>query len=997
MEIDTGASVSIISEATYDKLWPKARAPALQDSTARLRTYTGEELRVLGTINVVVLAKGIEEHLPLVVVAGNGPSLLGRDWLERIRLDWEELHRLRSSSPTLQDVLDSHTDVFRDELGTVKGMTATIHVDAESRPKFYRPRSVPYAMRGKVEKELERLEQQGVIKPVQFSDWAAPIVPVLKKDGSVRICGDYKLTVNRAAKLDTYPLPRIEDLFASLAGGKSFTKLDLAHAYQQVPLDDKSKELVTINTQKGLFQYHRLPFGVASAPSIFQRTMENLLQGLPHVSVYIDDILITGESEAEHLANLEEVLARLEAAGMRLKRNKCSFLLPQVEYLGHQISAKGLQPTEEKVRAIQDAPAPQNVSQLKSFLGMLTYYSKFLPNMSTRLAPLYRLLQKQVKWSWGTEQRRAFQDAKVLLTSSGVLVHYDPQKELTLSCDASPYGVGAVLSHKMEDGTEHPVAFASRSLTPAERRYAQLDKEGLAIVFGVKRFHQYLLGRSFKIYSDHKPLQHLFSEERAIPPMASARIQRWALTLSAYDYSIMYKPGKDHANADLLSRLPLPESLAETPLPGETILLMENLLMSPVSASQVKTWTDHDPVLSRVRRFVMQGWRPTSDVELRPYQQRKDELSVQDGCVLWGSRVVVPPPGRPKVMDELHEGHPGASRMKSLARSYVWWPSMDAELERKVKDCVPCQLNQKSPAPAPLHPWEWPARPWSRLHADYAGPFMGKMFLVVVDAHSKWLEAKVVNSATSQSTIQQLRTLFATHGLPEMLVTDNGSVFTSAEFHEFTQRNGIKHVKTAPYHPASNGLAERAVQTLKEGLKKSTSGTIEAKVDRFLFHYRMTPHSTTGRPPAELLMGRRPRSHLDQIHPDLTDRVRGNQERQKAEHDRHAKSRAFAVEEAVFIRNFARGPTWVSGTIVMTQGPCSYRVKLSDGRVVRRHVDHMRPRSIADPPESAADETLDDAFPGPTMDTEQSTATPVVPPPEPRRSGRVRRPPDRLM
>ena len=600
----------------------------------------------------------------------------------------------------------------------MRGMTAKIHVDAQARPSFYRPRSVPYAMRGKVEKELEHLEQQGIIEPVQFSDWAAPIVPVLKKDGSVRICGDYKLTVNRAAKLDTYPLPRIDDLFASLSGGKRFTKLDLAHAYQQVPLDDESKELVTINTQKGLFRYNRLPFGVASAPSIFQRTMENLLHGIPHVSVYIDDILITGESDTEHLNNLAEVLKRLEAAGMRLKRNKCSFLLPQVEYLGHQISEKGLQPTKEKVRAIVDAPAPRNVSQLKSFLGMLNYYSKFLPNLSTRLAPLYRLLQKQMKWSWGSEQKQSFQDAKVLLTSSCVLAHFDPQKELTLSCDASPYGVGAVLSHKLEDGSEHPVAFASRTLTPAERKYAQLDKEGLAIIFGVKRFHPYLLGRRFKIYSDHKPLQHLFSESRAIPPMASARIQRWALTLSAYDYSIAYKPGKEHANADLLSRLPLPESPGETPLPEETILLMESLSMSPVSARQIKSWTDRDPVLSRVRRFVLQGWRSTNDPVLRPYQRRKNELSVQDGCVLWGNRVVVPPPGRVKVMEELHEGHPGASRMKSLARGYVWLPNMDAELEGKVKDCILCQTNQKSPPPAPLHPWEWPERPWSRLHAS---------------------------------------------------------------------------------------------------------------------------------------------------------------------------------------------------------------------------------------------------------------------------------------
>ena len=259
------------------------------------------------------------------------------------------------------------------------------------------------------------------------------------------------MTVNQTAKLETYPLPKIEDLLASLAGGKAFTKLDLAHAYQQVELDEGSKKLVTINTDKGLFQYTRLPFGVASAPAVFQQTMENLLQGLKHVCVYLDDILVTGSSKRNHLENLTEVLGRLEKAGMRLKQSKCQFMLPAVEYLGHKISEKGLQRMEGKVRAVAEAPAPQNVSQLKAFLGMLNYYAKFLPNISSRLAPLYKLLQKAVNWAWGPAQQEAFKEA---LISAKVLVHYDPTKALMLLCDASPYGVGAVLSHKFEDGTE---------------------------------------------------------------------------------------------------------------------------------------------------------------------------------------------------------------------------------------------------------------------------------------------------------------------------------------------------------------------------------------------------------------------------------------------------------------------------------------------------------------------------------------------------------------
>ena len=445
-------------------------------------------------------------------------------------------------------------------------------------------------------------------------------MPVVKRDGTIRVCGDYKLTVNQAAQVDVYPLPLVDDLFASLAGGKSFTKLDLAHAYQQLLLDDDSRCYVTINTHKGLFRYTRLPFGVASAPAIFQRIMDSILRDLPHVCVYLDDILVTGESEAAHLCNLATVLDRLESAGIRLKREKCAFMLPEVEYLGHRISARGLQPLASKVRAISEAPTPTNVSQLKSFLGLLNYYGQFLPDLATLLAPLYELLQSTRRWSWDKSQSRAFELAKKALTTSSLLTHFDPKKPVLLSCDASPYGVGAVLSHCMKDGSEQPIAFASRTLSVAEKNYAQLDKEALAIVFGVKRFHQYLYGRKFSILSDHKPLQYLLGETKGIPTMASARLQRWALTLSAYDYTIGYKPGDQHANADALSRLPLPDHPKDVPLPGEMVLLFETLNSSPLTAAEIRSLTDKVPLLSRVRNNVLRGWHDTDQPTMRPYQ-----------------------------------------------------------------------------------------------------------------------------------------------------------------------------------------------------------------------------------------------------------------------------------------------------------------------------------------------------------------------------------------
>ena len=481
----------------------------------------------------------------------------------------------------------------------------------------------------------------------------------------------------------------------------------------------------------------------------------------------------------------------------------------------------------------------------------------------------------------------------------------------------------------------------------------------------------------------------------------------------------MFKSGDSQANADAFSRLPLSESTADVPVPGDTIFMLETLRTgdSPVTAAEIKSWTDKDPILSRVRNMALTGWQAhaSNDATFRPYKQRECELSVQDGCVLWGHRVVIPPAGREAVMRTLHDAHPGITRMKGLARSFVWWPGIDADLEGKVKGCQACQEHGKAPAVAPLHPWEWPARPWSRLHLDFAGPFLGKMFMVVVDAHSKWLDVAVVTTPSSQQAIKVLRNLFAMHGLPEMIVSDNGSAFTSAEFQTFVKRNGIRHVRSAPYHPSSNGQAERVVQTFKEAILKTT-GDLDTRLARFLFQYRLTPHTTTGLSPAEMLLGRRPRSHLDLLHPDISPKVTQRQELQKEAHDQHAKYRKFQNGDLVYARNFHGSPTWVPGVVTAMSGPVSMVIQLEDGQAVRRHTDHVKARSptpelqvpkkttaaqqdeVVDLPDIQEEAATRDEEKPPMVDDAVIQAVPEpIPNPVPlRRSTRDRRPPDRL-
>ena len=299
------------------------------------------------------------------------------------------------------------------------------------------------------------------------------------------------------------------------------------------------------------------------------------------------------------------------------------------------------------------------------------------------------------------------------------------------------------------------------------RKTTQLEKEALTLIFGTKRFHNYLYGRCFTLYTDHKPLQGLLNESKAIPTLALARIQRWALTLATYQYKIVYKKGSEVSNADGLSRLPLPAASQNTPVPSEHVLLLEHLSSGPITATQIKIMTRQDKVLSKVLYFVQKGWPATVESALKSYASRKYELSSLDGCVLWGTRVVIPTAGRKRILDDLHETHQGASRMKARAQMVVWWPGLDKSIEEMVSNCPSCQSSRPLPPAAPLHPWSIPQVPWSRLHMDYAGPLQDHMFLIIVDVFSKWLEIVPVKKATSSVTIDKLRGICSTHGLPD--------------------------------------------------------------------------------------------------------------------------------------------------------------------------------------------------------------------------------------
>ncbi|XP_065199339.1 uncharacterized protein K02A2.6-like isoform X1 [Sycon ciliatum] len=613
MELDTGAQLSIIPEALWKQLWGDVKLNATKTA---LCTFSGAPLTVVGEacVDVQYQSQHVQEKI-LVVKEGTTP-LFGRNWLSNIRLDWHTICSV-SSAPRTSDsesVLDEFPSVFEGGLGKIHDSEAVIHIASGAIPKCYSARPLPYAMKPQVDVELDRLIKEGVLVPVESSEWASPIVVVKKADGSIRLCADFKVTINQHIESNIHPIPNPSDLLSSIAGASVFSKVDLSQAYTQLPLSEDSQKLCVIATHRGLFAFTRLPFGVSSAPSIWQKTIEQILAGIDGVIVYFDDILITGTNQAEHDTRLRQVLDRFEKAGLQLKKAKCELNQESVKYLGFIVSSKGLHADPSKVSAIAKAPQPTNSSELHSFLGLVNFYGRFIPNASQLLYPLNRLLQKGTEWNWTPECQHAFIQCKEILASSNVLAHYDPKKPLILECDASPTGIGACL----------------------------LQPDKLSVL----------------------------QEQQ----------------LTDYIKSVNVDPCHD----------------------------------LPLSATDVSKATSADPTLRKVMHHITHGWPSSVPDSLSSYYRIRDQLSVEQGCITWGLRVVIPLVFRSSLLHELHVDHLGVSRMKAVARSFFWWPHLDQDIVELAANCRLCQQQARAPTKAPIHHWVYPNRPFERVHLDFA-------------------------------------------------------------------------------------------------------------------------------------------------------------------------------------------------------------------------------------------------------------------------------------
>ena len=719
---------------------------------------------------------------------------------------------------------------------------------------------------------IAKMLEQGIVKP-SSSPWASPVVLVAKKDGSMRFCEDYR-RLNSITRMDTYPLPRVDDSLDLLAQTSHFSTLDLASGYWQVGMEASSQPKTAFCAHSGLYEFTVMPFGLCNAPATFQRLMETVLHGLARDKcfVYLDDVLVVGKTFEEHTNNLREVLTRLREAGLRLKPSKCHLAKARVTYLGYVVSREGIVADPDKVAAVQGFPTPTTVRELRSFLGLASYYRRFIPGFSKVASPLFMLTHKGSEFVWSQECKRVFEQLKSLLSTAPILVFPNFEKEFILETDASLSGLGAVLAQQQDNKTVAPIAYASRTLQKHERNYGVTELEALGVVWGVKHFRPYLYGHKCLVITDHEALKSLLNT-----PHPSGKLARWGLAIQELDLTIKYRPGKNNQSADALSRMPLQIQDHVTAKDGETTVNSLACDHGGVGSHQ-----DEDPDIKIIKQYLKDGKLPLEDNVARKLVLSKVQYEVIDDVLYHVEadhtlRVIPPAHLREALFKEAHSGlfggHLRSAKIHGQLAKHYWWPGMRADIVKWSRACMVCATRQLG---KPVHPFLSPipvSGPFDRLGVDviqFTSSSKGNKYAIVfMDYLTKWPEvfpAKNQNSLTIARLL--VEHIIPRHGVPTQLLSDRGTAFLSKLMVEVYKLLGLKKVNTTAYHPQTDGLVERFNRTLTDMLSKKVlqSGKDwDTQLPYVLFAYRACPQQSTGESPFFLLYGRDPNLPTDQM------------------------------------------------------------------------------------------------------------------------------------
>ena len=877
MILDTGASTNIVDQATYNKLAAKGKI-RLQKSDASLFAYNMDTpLKTLGKFTATFESKHKVTVDDIHVISGNAGCLLSYKTASDLMLITLHINTVDNCPLNSEYIAARYPQIF-DGIGKLKDFEVKLHIDETVPPVAQNARRIPFHMRQKVAAALQELEAQDIIEPVEGpTPYVSPIVVIPKKDGKVRICVDMRMP-NRAIQRERHQSPTVDDLIHALNGAQLFSKLDLRSGYHQLTLAPDSRYVTTFATHKGLRRYKRLNFGTNSAGELFQRVISDQIRDIPGAINISDDVIIYGKTPEEHNKALKAVIEKFIKVGLTLNREKCLFAQKSLTFFGFVFSDKGVSADPEKVKSIHNAPAPQSASEVRSFLGMATYCAKFIPRFSDLTHSLRELTKKNTPFRWSEKQQQDFDALKKALTSHTVVAYFDPHKETEVITDASPVGLSAILSQLSPTKQRRVVAYVSRALTPTERRYSQTEREALGIVWAVERLHTYLYGGSFKLYTDCKPIEMILNNPKSNPP---ARIARWNLRLQEYNFDVIHTKGQDNPS-DFLSRHPIQDTTMHNNNAEDYVnFLSQQSVPKAMTLSEIATATCNDATLQRVISNIRDtNWQDIYDktrtlpeninrAELLQFHKIRQELTVTDSnIVLRNTRIVLPNSLRTQAINIAHEGHQGLVKTKKLLRTKIWFPGIDERTENIIKHCLACQATGPAARPEPLKMTKLPPAPWHTVNIDFLGPLpTGEYLLVVIDAYSRFPEVEIVTSTSAKSTIPKLEGIFARHGIPEILISDNGPPFSSSEIQEFMRETGPVHRRITPLWPQANAQAETFMKPLTKAIRSAVidKRNWRKELNRFLLSYRATPHSTTQFSPAQLLFNRSINTKLPQL------------------------------------------------------------------------------------------------------------------------------------
>ena len=881
------------------------------------------------------------------------------------------------------DVLLSPADLEHGKpLKPMKGEPMQIHLKEDAVPfARHTPNAIPFALRDACKNELERLVSQHIIAPVpdtEATEWSHVLVCVMKANGKPRITID--LThLNKQVIRTTHPSPSPHDVIRSIPpGARFFTKCDAMMGYFQIPLAEASQHLTTFVTPWGRYKFLRSPMGFVSSGDVFCRRGDMAFAGIGNHGKVVDDSLMWDFTYAEHLERVYNFLCRCRDNNITINLDKFIFAEPSTDFCGYQISSEGIEADPKKIKAIAEFPTPSNITDLRSFFGLVNQLADFTPDIASCADALRPLLSPKNEFIWNANHEEAFNKVKQALVSTPTLAHFDPAKPTALQADASRlHGIGYALLQKHDRW--RLIQCGSRFLSETEKRYSTGEIEMLGAVWATHKCKLYLLGMpAYDLVLDHKPLIPMFNEY-TLDQVPTPRLQRLREKLAPYTFRARWQKGKDHAIPDALSRAPVDQPDEDDKmLEEESCQYVRSVTASAANSmdesndqliDELRSTAALDPVYKQLIERVCDGFpsnKSNLPAELLPFWRYREELTYEDGLILYRNRIFVPTGLRKQMLERLHSSHRGVEATRRRASQTVWWPAIGNDIATTVEACTACQSTLPSQQKEPLHRDDTPTRPFESVSVDLFS-YGGHTYLIYADRFSGWAEVHAYQGdATSRTTVRALRKLFAQLGVPNRLRSDGGPQFTSAAFRQFMGRWHITHDLCTPYYPQANGHAEAHVKNIKHLLMKTTpSGDLYAD-DQFtqgLIETRNTP-GVDGASPAMLLLGRPLRSlvpaHRSAFDPKWVTLARQidarNHTQQKADrrYDAHAKDLPnISLGTHVRVQNHSSRRWDTTGTVVGVGVRRDYLVRTLSGNTMWRNRRYLRPVPPPTPPRPA--------------------------------------------